>query len=208
HRRCCCCCMARLPRLLPRPLLLALELAEPGPETQELRRDVEEMEGMLEAFLDYARGGHGETAGEVDAAALLSAAVADARRTGGEVALELETERPEMVTLRETAVRRALANLLENARRYGGRAVATLRTGRGWVEFAVEDDGPGIPEDQREAAFRPFNRLDAARNQDKGGGVGLGLAIALDIAHGHGGALLLEDGPRWGGLRAVLRLPR
>ena len=72
----------------------------------------------------------------------------------------------------------------------------------------MEDDGPGIPDDRREAAFRPFTRLDAARNQDKGGGVGLGLAIAQDIARAHGGAITLEKSERMGGLRAVLRLPR
>ncbi|MEM6440605.1 MAG: ATP-binding protein [Pseudomonadota bacterium] len=188
---------------------LALAMVDPGPETNELRRDVEEMERMLDAFLDYARGGQGEAAAPTDPAALLEGAVADARRAGGEVALEIADPPDAPLVLRETAVRRALANLLENARRYGGRrAVATLRLGRGWVEFAVEDDGPGIPEARREDAFRPFTRLDASRNQNLGGGTGLGLAIALDIAHAHGGTLLLEDGPRWGGLRAVLRLPR
>jgi two-component system osmolarity sensor histidine kinase EnvZ len=188
---------------------LALAMAEEGPETDELRRDVDEMDRMLDAFLDYARGGKGEPAETVLASALLEAAASDARRAGAEVATEVEpgAETAE-AKLREGEVRRALANLIGNAARYGTRCVATLRAGRGWLEFVVEDDGPGIPEEARERAMRPFARLDAARNQDRGGGVGLGLAIALDIARGHGGTLELEDSARLGGLKAVLRLPR
>ncbi len=188
---------------------LALAMAEEGSETEELRRDVDEMERMLDAFLDYARGGQGETAEPVAALALLEAAAADARRTGAVLDVEWEpgAEAAEPV-LRDGEVRRALANLMANAARYGSRCLASLRVGRGWVEFVVEDDGPGIPERERERALRPFARLDAARNQDRGGGVGLGLAIALDIARGHGGTLELEDSARLGGLKAVLRLPR
>lgn len=185
---------------------LTLEFLDEGPEVEDLRRDLAEMERMLDEFLDFARGGQGELAAAVDPVALAEAAAADARRTGAEVTVEAAPADP--VILREAAVRRALANLLDNAARHGARAVLSLREGRGFVEFAVEDDGPGIPEPDRERAFRPFTRLDPARNQDKGGGVGLGLAIAQDIARAHGGALTLEDGTRLGGLRAVLRLPR
>ena len=185
---------------------LALEFLDDAPEVEDLRRDLAEMERMLDEFLDFARGGQGELPAPVDPAALAEAAAADARRTGAEVTVEAVPAGP--VILREAAVRRALANLLDNAARHGTRALLSLRETRGFVEFAVEDDGPGIPEPDRERAFRPFTRLDPARNQDKGGGVGLGLAIARDIAHAHGGALTLEDGARLGGLRAVLRLPR
>jgi two-component system osmolarity sensor histidine kinase EnvZ len=74
------------------------------------------------------------------------------------------------------------------------------------VEIAVDDDGPGIPEDRREEAFRPFHRLDSGRTLAQGGGVGLGLAIARDIARGHGGDIKLSES-KLGGLRAVVRLP-
>ncbi|MEE3101976.1 MAG: ATP-binding protein [Pseudomonadota bacterium] len=189
---------------------LALAFLEDEQEAAELKRDVDEMERMLAAFLDYARGGAGEQPVEADPMALLDAAAEAARRGGGEVATRLAPDSlpPAPVTIREGALRRALGNLLENACRYGTRAEATLRLGRLYVEWAVEDDGPGIPDDRREAAFRPFTRLDAARNQDKGGGVGLGLAITQDIARAHGGAITLERSERLGGLRAVLRLPR
>lgn len=191
-------------------LALAMMEEEDAPEAAELKRDVDEMERMLGEFLAYARGETGEEAAPTDPASLLEAAAADARRGGACVTTRVsEDSAPvEEVTIRAGAVRRALTNLLENAARYGTQAQATVRLGRSFVEFAVEDDGPGIPEDKRELAFRPFSRLDDARNQDRGGGVGLGLAIAQDIARAHGGAISLEDSPRLGGLRAVLRLPR
>ncbi|MBD3624888.1 MAG: two-component sensor histidine kinase, partial [Rhodobacteraceae bacterium] len=73
--------------------------------------------------------------------------------------------------------------------------------------FTSEDDGAGVPEEQREEIMSPFTRLDTARNQDVGGSVGLGLAIAKDVARSHGGALELSDSAELGGLKAVLRLP-
>ena len=76
------------------------------------------------------------------------------------------------------------------------------------VRFIVEDNGPGIPEDQRSLAVRPFVRLDEARNQNRGTGVGLGLAIVMDIASSHGGTFELTDSEALGGLRAVFLLPR
>jgi two-component system osmolarity sensor histidine kinase EnvZ len=115
---------------------------------------------------------------------------------------------PLMVSLRADAVTRALTNLLDNAARHGTHAAASLRANRHAVEFVIEDDGPGIPAEAREAAFRPFTRLDEARNQDKGGSVGLGLSIALDVARVHGGTVLLDRSEGLGGLKAVVRLPR
>jgi two-component system osmolarity sensor histidine kinase EnvZ len=106
------------------------------------------------------------------------------------------------------AVRRALDNLIGNALRYGNRAEVSVSVMDRSVRFTVEDDGPGIPAGQRELAMRPFARLDAARNQNKGTGVGLGLAIAADIARQHGGVLRLGESARLGGLRADLVLAR
>lgn len=106
------------------------------------------------------------------------------------------------------AVKRAIGNLVGNAAEFGDQIEITARVARKFIEITVEDNGPGIPEEAREAAFRPFERLDAARNQDKGGGVGLGLSIALDIARSHGGELSLHESERLGGLKARFRAPR
>ena len=110
--------------------------------------------------------------------------------------------------MRPVAVLRAVENLIGNAVRYGRRVALQVRLLPKTVDFVVEDDGPGIAPEDRARALAPFSRLDAARNQDAGGGVGLGLSIALDVARGHGGSLELGRSAELGGLRAVLRLPR
>jgi len=103
---------------------------------------------------------------------------------------------------------RTLDNLGGNALRYGTRCEVRVSVGPRAIRFTVEDDGPGIPEQQRAEAVKPFVRLDAARNQDRGSGVGLGLAISHDIARRHGGSLTLSESARMGGLRVDLSLPR
>ena len=110
-----------------------------------------------------------------------------------------------VVEVRPNAMRRCVTNLVENALRYGSRAQLSASQHDDMVEIAVDDDGPGIPPDRREEAFRPFHRLDSGRTLAKGG-VGLGLAIARDIARGHGGDITLGES-ELGGLRAVVRLP-
>jgi len=189
---------------------LTLAMAEPSQETAELERDVAEMEHMITEFLDFERTGQGEVAAPTDPVALMEEVAEDARRKGVRVTTwsDVADADSSATDLKRVAIRRCLQNLIDNASRYGTRVELSVRVARRHVEFAVEDDGPGIPEADRAVALRPFSRLDEARNQDRGGGVGLGLAIAQDIAHGHGGALTLEDGKRLGGLRVVVRLPR
>jgi two-component system osmolarity sensor histidine kinase EnvZ len=110
------------------------------------------------------------------------------------------------VHVRPNAFKRALSNLVMNAAAHGAHVVVAARAdAAGEVEILVDDDGPGIPPDRYEEAFRPFSRLDEARNQNVKG-VGLGLAIARDVARGHGGEVTLDRSPL-GGLRAVMRLP-
>ncbi|WP_299041628.1 ATP-binding protein [uncultured Tateyamaria sp.] len=176
-----------------------------------LEQDVADMQGMIDAFLEFAKGeGEGEPE-RVDPIALTRALVEDAQRAGQSVTLvesEVEGEGEGTVMLRPLAMRRALDNLVSNAVRYGARAEVTVRLTEKSLRFRVEDDGPGIPEDQRADAQRPFTRLDPARNQDKGSGVGLGLAIATDIARAHGGTLRLGRSSRLGGLRADIVIAR
>ena len=172
-------------------------------DIRELEADVVEMERMIEEYLAFARGQGGEAPVETDLAALLDDIVSGASRRGATVTLE--TERPLAVTLRPGAIKRCITNLIDNAIRYGsGVRVAALRHNTA-IEIAVEDNGPGIPLADREKVFRPFVRLDAARNPNRGG-AGLGLTIARDIARGHGGEVTLSEAAG-GGVRVVLRLP-
>ncbi|MBV8838942.1 MAG: two-component sensor histidine kinase, partial [Alphaproteobacteria bacterium] len=110
-----------------------------------------------------------------------------------------------IVTVRPAAFRRCLANLVSNAARFAKGISITGHRDHRWLTVTVDDDGPGIPPELREEVFRPFLRLDDARNQDEGG-TGLGLAIARDIARSHGGDITLGESPM-GGLRATVRVP-
>ena len=110
-----------------------------------------------------------------------------------------------VVTVRPNAFKRCLGNLVSNASRFAKAISITGHRDHRWLTVSVDDDGPGIPADMREEVFRPFLRLDDARNQDEGG-TGLGLAIARDIARAHGGDITLGDSPM-GGLRATVRVP-
>ena len=186
---------------------LGLTMLEQGAETDALIRDVEEMEALLTAFLDFARSDALDDPEEVDVLALARQVAEDAGRMGGRVELVLPGAVP-LSALRPGAVRRALSNLLTNALRYGSRARLSLTVMDRALRFSVGDDGPGIAPGDRDRAVRPFARLDEARNQNRGGGVGLGLAIANDVARSHGGNLRLSDSADLGGLRVDLVLAR
>jgi len=182
---------------------LQLALSEPSAERTALQEDVEEMDRMIQGYLDFARGEGDETPVPTDLAAVVDEVVAGARRDGAEVAFQ--AERPLELPLKPSAMKRCLANLIGNAARYGTHVwVEARRRGRS-VVITVDDDGPGIPAGEREAVFRPFYRLDPSRNRATGG-VGLGFTIARDVARGHGGDVTLDVAPQ-GGLRVRLTLP-
>lgn len=178
-------------------------------ERAALEQDVDDMQGMLDAFLNFVKGsGEGEPEA-VDPHDFVESVVEDARRAGRDVTLmPPEGDGTGTVQLNVIAMRRALDNLISNAVRYGAMAEVSVLLTEKTLRVRVEDDGPGIPESRRVEATRPFTRLDAARNQDKGGGVGLGLAIATDIARAHGGVLRLSTSDRLGGLRADIVIAR
>jgi len=182
---------------------LSLALLKQTPEVEDLKRDVDEMSRMLEGYLAFARGDSGEHAVTTDLRALLEELQSDIERHGQAVDLEIVGD--PMITVRPDAFRRLLFNLLANAARHGDRIAILADHETRWLVLHVDDDGPGVPPDLREEVFKPFVRLDEARNQDEGGS-GLGLAIARDIARSHGGDITLHDSPL-GGLRATVRLP-
>ena len=182
---------------------LSLELMAEGPDTEAMQRDIDEMGRMLSAYLAFARGDAGEPSRLVDMAAMLHELRSDAERHGHATRVEVSGETG--VIVRPDAFKRCLSNLVDNAGRYGDRIELNARRDERFFTIHVDDDGPGIPADKREEVFRPFYRLDAARNQDEAG-TGLGLAIARDIARSHGGDIQLTSSPL-GGLRATVRIP-
>lgn len=183
---------------------LQLAMLRDHPDIGDLTVDVQEMERMIDGYLDFARGEGGEEPQTADVAASLDAAVR-AAGCDDRVAVELEADSGIRIQLRRDAFRRCMVNLIGNAKRFGTRVLVAAHRAGDSVEITVDDDGPGIPVAQREEAFRPFVRLDTSRNLDHGGS-GLGLAIARDIARSHGGELSLLESPL-GGLRARLQLP-
>ena len=176
-------------------------------EAKPLLQDVNEMQQLLDAFLDFSRGVSTSLPEDTDPHDLVKAIVENWRREGSDVMLG-ELSGQGTVMLRSSALRRAVDNLVSNALRYGSRARVSVALTDRALRIRVEDDGPGIPADQRGDAMRPFIRLDPSRNQDLGSGVGLGLAIVVDIARAHGGTLRLGQSEELGGLQADIVVGR
>ncbi len=173
-----------------------------------LLRDVDDMQGLLDSFLEFARDDALDELMLCSPGEIAMSAVADAARNGAQISLGPITGPDVQASLRPKAVRRALDNLIGNALRYGDLAEVCLDVTDRTIRYSVEDNGPGIPAASREAAMSPFVRLDPARNQNKGTGVGLGLSIVADVARSHGGLLRLSDSDSFGGLKAELVLAR
>jgi two-component system osmolarity sensor histidine kinase EnvZ len=184
---------------------LALAMMEGDPDAKSMRDDVAEMEHMLDDYLAFARGEGGEDSSITDLSALVREVAASAERTRQRTQIAVTAPDHVPVNVKRAGLRRVLANLIDNALKHGSKVAVALSWNDHLVEIAVEDDGPGISEAQREEVFRPFHRLDEGRNLQSGGS-GLGLAIARDIARAHGGDILL-DKSAMGGLKAMLRLP-
>jgi two-component system osmolarity sensor histidine kinase EnvZ len=182
---------------------LELALIDDSPEVEAMKKDVDEMARMLEAYLAFARGDLGEASAPTDMAAFLEELKLDAERNGHRASVVFHG--PPIVTVRPAAFKRCLGNLVSNASRFASTIEIAGHRDHRYLTVTVDDDGPGIPPELREDVFKPFLRLDDARNQDEGG-TGLGLAIARDIARSHGGEITLGDNPL-GGLRATVRVP-
>ncbi len=184
---------------------LELALLGDAPEIRAMQADVNEMTHMLEDYLAFAKGDGGEEAHSTSVRELLNEVVEDAEYLDVPVELQMRRRGDILVPLKRQAFKRALTNLVTNAARFGENIVIRSSVQRGTLCIDVEDDGPGVPPEQRESVFKPFYRLDHARNQDTGHS-GLGLAIARDIIRAHGGEIRL-GAASIGGLSAQIRVP-
>lgn len=183
-------------------LKLELALLPKEIDTSAAKADISEMERMLDGYLAFARGEEGELPVETNLTALAQEASTHA---AGRSQFEFSAPAQVMMRLRPLAMKRAIANLANNAADYGNKVRISVTAGQGEAVVTVEDDGPGIPSQMFEEAFRPFSRLDTARNQNVSG-VGLGLTITRDTARAHGGDVQLGKS-ELGGLKATIRLP-
>ncbi|MBD9625429.1 MULTISPECIES: ATP-binding protein [Ensifer] len=182
---------------------LQLALAGNNPDLEGLNQDVDDMQNMLEGYLAFARSEAEEDVGQLKLSDLMTRLAAEAELLGKTLTTSVEGE--DDIRVRPNAFTRLVANIASNAYRYANTVKIDARHSAKWLTITVDDDGPGIPERSREDVFKPFFRLDEARNLDSSG-TGLGLAIARDIARSHGGNVTLGDSPL-GGLRATVRVP-
>jgi two-component system osmolarity sensor histidine kinase EnvZ len=192
---------------------LQLAMMPPEPETQSLQHEVNIMRQMVDEYLAFARGASGEASLHADVWGVLYNVINHAEDMGL-TAHYSAPEMPLLIRMRPQAIQRVFTNILNNAYHYSVDPRHPDHTPQIWitidkntdnVQLQFDDNGPGIPADRREEAFRPFVRLDESRNADTGG-VGLGLAIARDIIQSHGGTISLADSPE-GGLRVHMTLP-
>ncbi|MCF7646529.1 ATP-binding protein [Pseudochrobactrum asaccharolyticum] len=182
---------------------LQLAIAGTKIDTVPLNQDITDMQNMLEGYLAFARGEGSEEQDVLDLQILFRKLEEEARLRDRSFSSEMHGS--SQIQVRPNAFERLVSNLVGNAFRYAQSVHLTAIHKGDWLTITVDDDGAGIPEDKREEVFKPFVRLDEARNQDAGG-TGLGLAIARDIARNHGGDITLESSPT-GGLRAIISIP-
>lgn len=181
-----------------------LEFVEDAELREGLMHNLDELQALTEQVLAAARGAGGEIRRNVDLSALVESLCTDLDEIGEPV--HWSGHSPAPISCRPNEIRRAVRNLVENAVAYGHRADVCISDRDDGYDVVVEDQGPGIPEDDRQRVFEPFVRLESSRNEATGG-TGLGLTLVKAIAEGHGGAIELENRPE-GGLRARMRLPR
>lgn len=186
-------------------LRLRADFIDDEEQNEKALRDLDEMEDMISSLMSFAREEVDEEPREiVDLSTLIGSVCDDLIDTGSEISFAGEGSLP--YSCNRLALRRAFTNLLENAVRYGERARVTLSVLGEWVVVRIDDDGPGIPEAEREKAFDPFYRIEPSRNRETGG-TGVGLYVARTIVRSHGGDVELEN-QKGGGLRVSVSLPQ
>lgn len=173
-------------------------------EVLNLSEDVDQMQKMLEGYLNFARGAGDESPQNIVFSDLLHELKGEFRNSNLQIIIQCPADLK--IEIKVQLFKRCLMNLLVNSQRHAQHVwIMAQKNGR-FLEIILDDDGPGIPESQREEVFRPFYRLDVSRNLETGG-VGLGLSIARDVIRNHGGQIRLGESPH-GGLRVHIRLPQ
>jgi signal transduction histidine kinase len=178
--------------------------AAPDELKAKLAMDLGEMEAMLSSTLGFVKDAtHLGPRTKLEISSLVETVMDEAAETGADTAV-LRAERA-VVEGDPIALKRLVTNLVDNALKFGSQARGRVFAEAGMAVLEVEDNGPGVPENEVEQAFEPFHRLENSRSRETGG-MGLGLAVVRAIARGHGGEVVLQNRPA-GGLRARVTLP-
>ncbi|CAM5550021.1 ATP-binding protein [Frigidibacter albus] len=185
-------------------LRVRAEMVEEDETRERMIATLDEMQEMVETTLAFARGvSTDQPMEDVDLGVLLRDLAQELSETGPTVTVAATP--PLLAQVRRVPMRRALRNVIENAQRYGGGACVCVHHGTESTEIMIDDQGPGIPEQDIDRVFDPFTRLETSRSRETGG-IGLGLPIARAILRAHGGDVRLHNRPD-GGLRATVTIP-
>ena len=188
-------------------LKLGLSMQNNSSDNKELIQDVNEMENLINEFLDFSKYGSVDETDQVNVLDLIKEISSNSSRISGKLTIGIVPDELPEVPLKPLSIKRSIENIINNAEKWAENVKLSLIIENRILIFRIDDDGPGIPLNKRDEAIKPFTKLDVARNQNYGGGVGLGLAISADIARSHGGELNLGESTELGGLRVELQIP-
>lgn len=174
-------------------------------DAKDMKRDVDEMDRMINGYLDFVRGDGDEAVEQVDLSQIVQHVIDLNKKDQGKISYKNECKEKHLLFVKPLSIQRCIGNLIRNSLKYAENVCIIIEQEDDYFLIHVDDDGEGIPEKHREDVFKAFYRLDKARNSSTGG-VGLGLTITKDIALGHGGDIILSRSPH-GGLRATIQLP-
>ncbi len=167
-----------------------------------LKKDLTEMEQMVEEYLKYAKGGENE---KIQKANIINIINGIKKSYSNKNINFLEKNKTIKVSVKLNSIKRCINNIISNSLKFSKKINISCQKRNNQVQIIVDDNGPGIPKKEREKVLQPFYRVESSRNRDTGG-VGLGMTIAMDIINNHGGKMFLEDSPL-GGLRVIINLP-
>ena len=187
-------------------LKLQIEMLSDDKNNSELLSDVDEMQKMLETYLDFAEGVTTEETSNISLDSMINEIINSENQAHKEINFKTSSADPTYFECKAIAMKRNISNLFNNACSYGDNILISLKNNENLITISVEDDGPGIKEDNYEQAMKPFIRLDSSRNQNISGS-GLGLSISQDITSNHGGEMTMSRSDL-GGLKVSLKFPR
>ena len=182
-------------------LKLQLAMLNQKDLSKEMSKDIDEMEKMLNDYLQFAKNQAQENTSKIDLTLLFNSI----KNQFASEKLTIYSKEKIELEVRPSALKRSFVNIIQNGLTYGNNVIVNIQKGNNRALITIEDDGPGIPEDQYKNVFKPFFRLDKSRSLNQSG-VGLGLAIVEDIINAHGGAIQLGKS-KDGGLQVRITLP-